>query len=177
MSMGVVLKIVRDHIRNRLSLTGGQCDVRPDGRPIDVAGDLYVCISEGGVQSESRLHLSERHEIEVSIWRRATAVPTDRQGDLLLPDDQYVANLQTLDDLERAIIAHIHGNDADIRQAANALLTSGGANSDGFSVTLFYAGRGPSETFTDRPRSSAEWIGRRLRFGGMLRIQPLGAME
>jgi hypothetical protein len=177
MSMGAVLKVVRDHLRNRLSLASGQCDVRPDGRPIDAAGDLYVCISEGGVQSESRLHLSERYEIEVSIWRRATAAPTDRQGDLLLPDDQYLANMTTLDDLERAVIAQVHGNDADIRQAANAVLISGGASGDGFSVTLFYAGRGPSETFADHARANVGWIGRRLRFGGMLRVQPLSVME
>jgi len=181
MSMGALLQQVRTHLRNVVPLDADQCDIELLGQPRPSAGETYVGIRELRVRSLSREHLSEEYEIEVSIWRRLGAFPSDRQGDLALRDDPYLASVLTLDDLERAVIRNLHANYTDIMAAANETLETG----DRFQLALYYTGRGPSEVVKSSSHhrqngtrtSGIAWIGRRLIFTGMNRVQSTATMQ
>ena len=89
MSMGHILKTVRDFLRSSLPATAAQCDLRPGGDPPETADEWFVAIDELGVKSTALNCLDETYEIEISVWRRAGALPADRTGDALLPEDPY----------------------------------------------------------------------------------------
>jgi len=179
MSMGVILKIVRDSLQTALSLDKDACGVQSGGRPPNSAGELYLAVDELGVQSTARAHLREVYELEIALWRRGGQYADDRHGDVLLADDPYLAGVRTLDALERDVIRHVHGNYSDITAAANAEIGAGGGEAgDIFQLALYYVGRGRTETI---PRPAADrtidWIGRRLKFLGMTRVQALDIAE
>ena len=173
MSMGAILKQVRDHLRAAMSLDADQCDVRPGGVPTQSAGELFVAVDELGVVSTARSCLEEQFEVEVAVWRRAGQYAADRLGDAQLPDDPYTAGLSTLDDMERQVIGHLHGNFTDVPAAVNTALGTGtGTAGDAFRLALYYEGRGRTEMLPSPGKGQpAQWLGRRLRFVGMNRIQ------
>ena len=175
MSMGVILSQVRGHLRDALSLSADQCDVQPGGSPTEAAGEWYLAIDERGVESDARSHLSEEFEIEISIWRRLGQFPADRLGETQLHESEYLSAMHTLDTLERQVILKLHGNFESVTSAANTELGAGlPGGGDVFQLALYYEGRGRTETL---PRSGSRqqptWIGRRLRFRGMTRVQAL----
>jgi hypothetical protein len=179
MSMGAVLRQVRDHLRGAMPLAADQCGVQPAALPPESAGELYVAVDEVGVQSAARAHLSETYEIEVAVWRRAGQYPADRRGDAQLRDDPHLAGILTLDDAERAVIRHLHGNYLDVTAAASAAIGAGtSGNGDVFQLALYYQGRGRTEEHPPRGRHQvAAWLGRRLRFAGMTRVQARDLMR
>ena len=179
MSMGAVLKQVRDHLRDALSLGVDQCGIQPDGVPPDSADEFYLAVNEMGVTSTAREHLLEEYEIEVSVWRRAGGYPADRRGDVQLSDDPYLAGILTLDDLERAVIRNLHGNYDDITVAANTAIGAGvGDGGDVFQLALYYAGRRGTEILqTGKEKHDPTWFGRRLKFVGMTRVQSISMMQ
>lgn len=176
MSMGAILKQVRDHLRDAMPLAADQCDIRPDGEPPQSAGELFVAVDELGVTSTARSYIEEQFEVEVAVWRRAGQYPADRIGDAQLSDDPYTAGLFTLDDLEREAIRRLHGNFTDVTAAVNTALGTGSGNAgDSFRLALYYEGRGRTEVLPPSrgAQQPAQWLGRRLRFVGMNRIQAL----
>ncbi len=178
MSMGIILQVVRDHLQTEMSLDAGECGIQPGGLPPDGAGELYVAVDELGIRSASRNQLHEIYEIEVAIWRRSSNYPTDRQGDVVLRDDPQLAGILTLDDLERDVISKLHANHTDIMAVANSAIGAGSpGGGDVFQQPLYFAGRGRSESL--RPggsKSPVAWIGRRLKFTGMTRVQATDVM-
>ena len=175
MSMGIILSQVRTHLRETLTLSSDQCDIQPGGAPPEAAGEWYLAIDELGVANDARSHLAEEFSLEVAIWRRLGQFPADRRGELLLPESAYLEAMHTLDALERRVILNLHGNFGDVTAAANTALgagTEGGG--DRFQLALYYEGRQRAETL---PRASSrrqpEWMGRRLQFRGMKRVQAL----
>ena len=179
MSMGAILQQVRDHLRSAMSLGVDQCDVRPGGMPTAAAGEFYVAVDELGVQSTAQSHLREQYEIEVSIWRRTGQYPDDRLSDVVLRDDVYLAGIQTLDDLERSVIKNLHANYTDITAAANTAIDAGApGKGDIFQLALYYTGRSRSEVLDHNPKENpAPWLGRRLKFTGMIRVQATDVMQ
>ena len=177
MSMGVVLKQVRDHLRNSMSLGVDQCGIAPGGSPPETAAEFYIAIDESQVRSTARDHLNEVYEIEIAVWRRPGQFPADQQGDLTLADDPYLAGILTLDDLERAVIRNIHANYADVTAAANTAIGAPSEQAgDVFQLAMYYAGRAGTEVIKHETGRDAAWFGRRLKFAGMNRVQSLSAM-
>ena len=180
MSMAVVLQRVRDHLRSALALSADQCGVRVGGHPPASSGELYVAVDELGVECTARDHLREVYVVEVALWRRVGQWPDDRAGDALLRDDAYLAGALTLDRLERSVIAALHGNYTDIPAAANAAIGAGSpGGGDVFQLALYYAGRTRTEAWQDRRQSGSPtaWLGRRLKFAGMNRVQAMDVMQ
>jgi len=175
MSMGAIIEHVRDHLRSALSLAVDQCGVQIGGNPPQRPASFYVAIDEVCVESDAKEHLREIFEIEIVVWRRLGTLPSDRRGDAHLRDDPYLATLQTLDDLEQSVILAIHANYTDITAATNTALGTGApSGGDIFQMALFYQGRKRSELFPKRSdQANAQWLGRRLRFRGMTRVQAI----
>jgi hypothetical protein len=175
MSMGIILNQVRSHLREALTLSSDQCDIQPSGIPPEAAGEWYLAIDELGVASEARDHLAEEFAIEVSIWRRLGQFPADRRGEALLPESAYLAAMHTLDGLERRVILSLHGNFGELVSGANAAVGAGQpGGGDVFQLALYYEGRGRAETLPRTTgRQQPQWIGRRLKFRGMNRVQSL----
>ncbi len=179
MSMGAILKQVRDFLRSSLPADIAQCDVRPGGEPPEVAHEWFISVDELAVRSNARNCLDETYEIEISLWRRAGCYPQDRQGDALLQDDPYSSGLPTLDDIERDVIRLLHGNRTGITAAVNLALGTGETGSgDIFQEPLYYAGRRRTEVRgTGRRDSQTRWFVRRLKFTGMRRVQASDVMR
>lgn len=174
MSMGVVLQTIRDHLRTAMSLAVDQCGIRPGGHPPSSAGEFYVAIDDISVKGDARAHLREEYEVAVSIWRRLGQHPEDRTGDVLETEDPYLPSLLTLDQLERDVIRFIHANYTEVTKTANATLGTGTpGKGDILQLAMYYQGHAGSERFTSEPRNTSrpDWIGRRLRFAGMTRVQ------
>jgi hypothetical protein len=173
--MGIILNQVRSHLREALTLSADQCDIQPSGSPPEAAGEWYLAIDELGVASHSRDHLAEEFSIEVAIWRRLGQFPADRRGEAMLPESVYLAAMHTLDSLERRVILALHGNFAEVVAGANT--EAGAGMSDGgdvYQLALYYQGRDRAETLPNqRSRQQPQWIGRRLKFRGMNRVQAL----
>jgi len=179
MSTGIILQQVRNHLRSAMSLDVDQCGIQPGGRPPHSAGELYVAVDDGGTTSDARNHLHEQYRIEVAVWRRAGQHPADRLGDVQLPQDPYLEQLLTLDQLERQVIQHLHGDFANVTAAANAEAATGTpGGGDVFQLALYYVGRDKTESIDAVPSATAstEWLGRRLSFSGMDRIQATDVM-
>lgn len=171
MIVGAILTRVRDHLRQALDLPDDQVDIRYAGLPPATAASPYVAIRELGVKSDGRSFLREEHQLEISLWRRATDLPDDVSADALYGDDAVLPDVATIDQLERLAIAALHGNDIAISQALNQSLGLGsGSAGDRFQLPLFYTGRKGTEL-------SRPWLGRRLHFTGLTRVQPIDVMR
>ncbi len=170
MSMAFVLKITRDHLRVKLRLKDGECDVQPDGIPPPNGSQLYVALDESQVESLSDEHLDERFTIEVYPMILTSKYAPDRKGDV------YATNLRELDRLERRVLLALHGyigGTDDVRTKANAEFNLGKVNQgDIFKRALFYRGRGKREE-TSPPNTEIFYMRRRLLFTGMDKDQDL----
>lgn len=176
MSMGMILLTVRDHLRDALSLPAAACEIQPGATPTPAAGEILVAIDEYRVESRSAAHLAEHYEIEVGIWRRVGQFPADRRGELLLPEAAYTHALQSLDVLERKVVTALHGNYEAVTQQMNTFYGLGaGEQGDIVQGAPLYRGRGRAEHWPPitQAHPKPNWLGRRLRFAGLRRVQGL----
>lgn len=175
MSETALLTAVREHLVNKCGYRDVDCSVELDPMTIPaMVGDLYVVVSPGGwtqgpVNDTSGGVLDELFAIDITVIKRATAVPRDRRRQFLLD------NLQGLNVQIRKIINAVQF-DYDINNAANALL---GDTEEGFVEPLRFASCGPTmelaaEVFGARPGEAVAGIGRTARFTKARRIQNLG---
>ena len=181
MSMGVILKITRDHLRSTYTWSNDQCRVSPNGEPPDAVGQWFVALDEEAVDAgkPEDFFLDETHRIVVWASRRVGAYPQDRREALLIDEDIHLANIELPHTLERKIVKALHFN-FTLMNAVNTELGAPSANDgDIIQTPLFYRGRSKTqiETITDGQREGATWARRALRFGGFQRIQAVDIME
>ncbi len=188
MSMAMVLEYTAVWFREKYSWTPQQCAVVHDCEPPAEAGQFFIGIDEAGVEPgpDNTDALTEIFTITVGIWRRPGYLgQRDRRGFMKLPDDMYVQGAYTLSDLERKVIIHkstlhaaeqnkdgLHNNWA-FRTAINAAYNlpdlALGAE---FTGCFHYKGRGRMEPLVvDEGNTAQAWMGYRLRFRGLERIQ------
>lgn len=171
MSHAALLQAVNTHLRTTLTLPNQACDVREGGRPPASMGEFYYGIDEAGTTSNTQEYLREEFQIEVTVTIRTGKHPTDRQAAM------YLTATTGMEARCRPVIAAIHRNYA-LMVAANALIT-GSVNK--FQRPLFFRGSDKSQ------HKGADWahgkdgqdnfLVRRLRFGGALRIQDIDIMS
>lgn len=174
MSMGLVLKAVRDALRQSNNWTSDQCDVQPEGWPPEVSGDWYVAIDEVGVTSRSNENLHEQYRIEIFVCLRAGLFPKDRMNKAYFDDNDYLDNHMTLDPIERATLTTIQRS-FGVMNYANAVgnLPATGLG-DAFQGCLLYQGRGKTQGgYPPGTEAKTYWLRRILPFVGMDRMQDL----
>lgn len=177
MSMAMALEGTRDYLRNANSWDHTLCGIQFEARPPNRAGQFYVALDDGGVSTgpDNTDALTEIYTIEVAVWRRPGHLPRDREGELQKVDDIYLSNIQTLHSLEREIIARLHNN-YSLMTAVNAQFSlPTGSMADKFLQPWVYRGRSKVEGMTD-DNGNRTFIGRRLQFRGMKRIQKRGSI-
>jgi len=176
MSMDYVLEATAAYLRSKNGWEVSQCDINVSPPP--AAGQFYVCIDDGGVDQLARAEdywLKEAFVVEVAIWRRPGQLPKDRLKELLKNTSRLMAEMKTINPLERAVVKTLHKSQG-WRGYANTLagLPIGGKG-DLFRVPLIYQGRSKNEFFTDPDGN--EFFGRRLRFRGADRTQSIEDMQ
>lgn len=177
MSMGMVLEGVRDWLRDRNEWSITECGVTDDGYPPARAGNFYIAVDEDGVDvgPERTNALTEIYKIEVTVWRRPGHLPKDFLGNIVLPEDRYLPEIKTLHDLERRVIYHLHGWRASTNTLRNFLNTKFNlpdvGRGDAFITELMSTGRGRKEKH--QVDDGMPFIGRRLRFRGLMRVQKI----
>lgn len=168
MSVSALLLAARQTLRRDLLLEDTQCNVQPDGRPDNVAGDLYISVHEGdtAVGGDDSYHLTEDVSILVTVTMRTGEYTGEGFGDLMIKHGVG------LDAWCRKVVASLHLA-FDMMQEANETI---GDEANGFQLPLRYTGAGSALT------QSADWAGgtaddsdyfmtRELRFGGAHRVQ------
>lgn len=78
-AMDALLDAVRDHLRSVLSLSEHECDVTPDGQPNPSCGERFVAVHSGDVENTQAHCLDERYSFRVTVTKRLSANPRDRQ--------------------------------------------------------------------------------------------------
>lgn len=177
-----MLVAVRNHLRTELSLRDHQCGIEPDGLIPGIATQLYVTVDEGDTVNKDMVHLDEVLTIEIRVCRQVGRTTGDKRGNMLEPDDLYLANMKTLDDLGQNVKRFLHNNHT-VRIAANALLgisaesvvstatfdPASGNTGDRFSTPMFFKRQGKS--FVMPNERGDEWLQRPLFFEGGRRVQ------
>lgn len=177
MIVGTILTRVRDHLRGELALPADQIEIRIHGHPPASAGPTFIALREQGVKSDGRSFLREEHHIEITLWRRLTDLPEDAAAVALYGDDPVQPDAATLDELERAIIRAVHGNELAFVLALNQSLgLSSGGPGGPFQLPLYYTGRKGTEIVRQSGAPASTWAVRRLQFVGLNRVQSLDAL-
>lgn len=179
MSMAMALS-VRDFLRKENGWDVNRCDIQQGGTVPDIARQFYVTLDDAGVQTgpAENYYLKEILSIEVGIWVETGHIPADMSGHAQLKNDDYIKGTVTLDDMERAIIAQLHHRE-EPRNQINEQFGLPGDDGDIFLLNFVYGGRPRNEiqgVFQNQNRVG-QWLGRRLRFGGLTRNQKIGCVK
>lgn len=176
MSMGMALEGVRDWLRDKNGWTNQECGVMFRCVPPNRAGQKFIAIDDGGVETgpANTYGLTEIYNIEIGIWRRPGHLPKDMLGQAMLPEDLYLPEISTLNDLERRVIFWLHFK----KELPPYLNAKYGLPDEGrgdiFQEMLTYRGRTKVETAQpDEGQPGLVFIGRKLRFRGLKRIQKI----
>ncbi len=172
-AMSMVLEGTRDYLIDQNSWNINQCDIQFRGVPPAVAGDFFISLDDGGTEAPDEISelLKEIQIIEVAVWRRLGGVPRNKQGVLFLNTDLYRATVETLSSLERKVMAKVHGQWA-LRLAINAQFSLPDATLGGeFTSRFAFTGRSRPEAVVIPDAEDDVYLGRRLRFRGMMRRQ------
>lgn len=184
MSMALLLEGVRDYLRSQNELPNGdqwgrqQVGIQFKSMPPATAGQFFLSLDDGGVDAPSNpsYYLKEIYTITIGVWRRMGTTPANRRGQQLLADDIYRDQITTLEDLERIAIKQLHEKPVVTQSVNDQFGLPSEALGDRFQGRLYYTGRSTNET-TGLPDSPSEvFIGRKLRFRGMLRVQRIENM-
>lgn len=157
-----------------------QVAVQFQAMPPAISVDWHISIDDGGVTTapEGNYYLTETYEIVLGIWKRVTGqFHSDLSGNILLSSDIYRPNAVMLDELERKCIKHLHQNWTMIGElnARYGLPVEG--KGDSFRGTLAYQGRTPNQPIGTAVGGDAiAWIGRKLKFRGLMRTQAIGSI-
>lgn len=178
MSMAMALQGTRDYLRTTNTWDYKTCGIQFESKPPNIAGQWYVALDDAGVDTgpDNTDALTENFSIDVGIWRRPGGLPNDRQGELQKVDDIYLANIQSLHDLERLVISQLHNNWTMI-STINTQFSLDNTTLMPFNMPWIYRGRSKMEGVTLADGTARAFLGRRLRFRGMRRIQKRGSIS
>lgn len=173
MSMGMVLEGVRDWLRDKNDWKVIECGVMMDTVPPNRAGQKYVAIDDDGIDTgpENTHGLTEFYNLSIGIWRRPGHLPKDQQWNMVIPEDTYLPEISNLNDLERRVVFWLH-NRWDLAGWLNTKYSLPDAGKgDKFTGQLVYRGRSKIESAIGDEGN--RFIGRRLRFRGLRRVQKI----
>lgn len=185
MSMGLVLETMLTwfptqwpELREKINF-----GVEDEGMPPPTAGNWYITLDDGGVTQKARpedYYIHEELTITVAIWRRQSHIPQDKLGNQFLATDKYQPQIKTLDKLEREVVTRLHQN-YGLHVAINEAIENGANDiGDKYANVFIYRGRSRNEKLTlpteIANKSTHSFIGRRLRFSGLERFQPIPTM-
>jgi len=178
MSMGMALEGTRDYLRTQQSWTYKEIGIQFRNLPPAVAPQAYVALDDGGVstQRSNDYFLRESLTITIGVWRRMSEYPKDVSGQLLIPSNIYQPLVKSLEDLERLVIDDLHTAHA-LTSAINTQFSLPDATlGDKYTGHLSYTGRTTNETLALPESPDVVFIGRRLRFQGLTRLQPVSGI-
>jgi hypothetical protein len=173
MSMGMVLEGVRDWLRTKNEWDHMTCGVMAGSIPPNRAGQKYVALDDDGVDTgpDNTHGLTEIFGLEVGIWRRPGHLPKDQQWNMVIPEDVYLPEVDNLNKLERNVIFLLHQR-WDLAAWLNQKYgLPSSATGDAFTGQLVYRGRSKIEAASGD--GTNRFIGRRLRFRGLRRVQKI----
>jgi len=185
MSMSTALKALRDWMQTESNITWGNppialnkdnCFIGIDAEPQHVTGKFCIVIDDGGVDTtapENYFH-SETYTITIAVWRRITTYAEDRRGQtMLVPNDIYSTYAKSIEQLSRDVITNVHQSYTFLSYL-NALVGTE-ETGDIYRSPLNYRGRGTTSIMPLDDREA--FLGRMLRFSGLLRVQRIGEAQ
>lgn len=179
MSMGMVLEATESYLREVLQFEPNRIGIEFNTEPPPLAGAFFIGIDDAGVESrstENDYYLREIYVLEIGIWKRPGQFPKDRRAELLKTQNVYTPELETLDSLERKVLAALHKNNDWLRFANERFTLPLGGLGDQFINPLRYLGRSKNERLIAEGEQAEPWIGRRLRFASAERLQKLESL-
>lgn len=174
MSQRALLLAVAAHLRTQLSLGTDECSVELNARPQPINGELFIAVHPGSwVGQSGDDDLDELFGVQVSVTRRITYAPEDRQAEDVLTGTDAIA----LEKLLEQIRVNLHMNYAVI----NAANTTIGGSANGFIEPLrFHYAQPPqvvgSEWFGSDDGEPQAGLVQTLVFDGSRRVQTLASM-
>lgn len=182
MSMDALMRAVREHLKDRLSVDSKACEITDDGSPLPVAAGPFfyaVCPGEWRRGEDPDAGLDEYFGVEVVVTAWAGKFPRDRVGPNLIASE-VGQGLYAKAERVRAIL-HKDPPDYPVLRAANAIIT---ATDNGFVEPLLFQSGGRAEikgpdwfSSDDRGGMSRVGLAIRLSFGGARRIQVVGEQD
>lgn len=178
MSMALVLEGAKDFLRGEYGWEINRVTIEFESRPAPTAQQWHVALDDGGVSAgDGRTYmLQEEVSIVVGVWRQFGATPNDRLGNLVKRTNPYLAQMPSVDKLERQVIAAYHGSFDLVGDLNTRWSLPDDELGSAFESTLVYDGRGGLEKFSHGEVSDLTWLGRRLRFRGLRRQQNIGSI-
>lgn len=176
MSMGMALEGVRDWLRSKNDWSNIECGVHYQTVPPNRAGQKFIGIDDGGVETgPANTHaLTEIYMIDIGIWRRPGHLPKDMLGNVMLPEDLYLPEISTLNDLERRVVFWLHQRWDLLNYINGKYGLPDEGRGDNFTGQLVYSGRSKVETASpDQQQPGIVFLGRKLRFRGLRRVQKI----
>jgi hypothetical protein len=173
MSIGMVLEATRDWLRARNSWKFDQCGVCDEGYPFEKSGQLFVGIDEDGVTAgpANTYGLTETFQLSIAVWRRPGHLPKDMYDQMVIPEDRYLPELSTLHQLERRVMFWLHHRWEFLNYINEKYKLPDAGRGDKFTEALTFAGSSKKEVYV--VREGVAYMGRRLRFRGLKRIQKI----
>lgn len=144
--------------------------------PPPTAGDWYIAMDFAGESQTAgpqQYFLREEYSFLFGIWRRQTEVPRDRLGRMNLRSDLYRPQATTIQAMSRALIKNLH-QQFWLTTEVSLKIQNNDINGNVPESPLIYLGSNANEQYTvDSMRTGdvETFIGRRLKFRGLLRIQ------
>ena len=141
----------------------------PPGR----AGQKYVALDDDGVDTgpDNTHALTEIFGLEIGVWRRPGHLPKDREWNMVIPEDVYLPEIDNLHKLERAVIFYLHQRWDLVAYLNQKYGMPNSGSGDSFTGQLVYRGRSKIEAAIGDEKN--RYIGRRLRFRGLRRVQKI----
>ena len=180
---GIVLQAVRDRLRSLYSWTKQQCAIRERGFPSPTSGQFFIGIygtAMSGTGGENDYFLRQNHTLDVAIWRQTSVNPKDQSGDIYEITDSRRPAIETLDRLESKVTQALHQNQ-ELRAACDAIAVTDQDTfgRESFKTPLVYLGWNGHEPFS-LPGGGPDgrtFVGRRIRFRGLTRVQRISYMR
>ena len=138
MSQRALCLAVRDKLQLAFGWNEAQCDLTPEGKPPAVCGELFVGVSEDGMDNSQAESLDEIHRVSVVVTKRLPQAPWDRASQEII--HKAVVGAEVIADQVKAFV---HRNYA-ILTLANLYLNEAIPSTQtiyGFCVPLLYRGQ------------------------------------
>lgn len=173
MSMAMLLEGTRDYLREQMPLKPEQCDVQHDSIPPWPSGQFYVTLEDTGVAAgpDDSYYFKEIYSIDIGVWRRPGELPKDRWGPFQFREDPYLPSVQTLDKIERRILALLTHKFAAMVDLNNRFGLPSEDLGENFSKPLRYRGRSGMQSKFPPEAGDVFFIGRVLTLTGSTRLQ------
>jgi len=174
----MALEGTRDYLQSENSWTDHQCNLQQNAVPPPVAPQFYIALDDGGIENDSVEHfLRETYTMVVGVWFRVGAYPEDARGFMQLKTDLYRATIDTLNSLERKVLQNTHHIWALVTAVNTQFSLPSAGDGDYFQSTWVYQGRSGNEITALPDQQGNAYLGRRMRFRGMRRIQLVDSIQ